>query len=203
MVVRFFYRGQFTLLTQLIILNYPVILSHRRSTTVSLESVIQELWVAFKSERKSPWLEIDSQPLGLREMVFSLITTTLYIYRYYFFTINVIIIVNIIFCNACFVKLLNTRRPRDLLDWIAIDMPQFEFMNKIYQMFCSSLSCKPRLGLDKWWVYVWQFSLHWLKYRKGRQRTCCFDLFTNKDWHNIKPAFYTQLRSPAQKFVLQ
>ena len=66
MVVRFFYRGQFTLLTQLIILNYPVIISHRRSTTVSLESVIQELWVAFKSERKSPWLEIDSQPLGLR-----------------------------------------------------------------------------------------------------------------------------------------
>ena len=140
---------------------------------------------------------------GSPRMVFSLITTTLYIYRYYFFIINVIIIVNIIFCNACFVKLLNTRRPRDLLDWIAIDMPQFEFMNKIYQIFCSSLSCKPRLGLDKWWVYVWQFSLHWLKYRKGRQRTCCFDLFTNKDWHNIKPAFYTQLRSPAQKFVLQ
>ena len=133
-------------------------------------------------------------------MVFSLITTTLYIYRYYFFIINVIIIVNIIFCNACFVKLLNTRRPRDLLDWIAIDMPQFEFMNKIYQMFCSSLSCKPRLGLDKWWVYVWQFSLHWLKYRKGRQRTYCFDLFTTKDWHNIKAAFYSQLRSPAQMF---
>ena len=64
---------------------------------------------------------------GSPRMVFSLITTTLYIYRYYFFTINVIIIVNIIFCNACFVKLLNTRRPRDLLDWIAIDMPQFEF----------------------------------------------------------------------------
>ena len=30
------YGGQFTLSTQLIILNYPVILSHRRSTTVSL-----------------------------------------------------------------------------------------------------------------------------------------------------------------------
>ena len=32
------YGGQFTLLTQLIILNYPVILSHRRITTVSLET---------------------------------------------------------------------------------------------------------------------------------------------------------------------
>ena len=66
---------------------------------------------------------------GSPRMVFSLITTTLYIYRYYFFTINVIIIVNIIFCNACFVKLLNTRRPaicltesplicRNLSSWI-------------------------------------------------------------------------------------
>ena len=33
-----FYGGQFMLSTQLIILNYPVILSHRRSTTVSLET---------------------------------------------------------------------------------------------------------------------------------------------------------------------
>ena len=32
------YSGQFTLSTQLIILNYPVILSYRRSTTVSLET---------------------------------------------------------------------------------------------------------------------------------------------------------------------
>ena len=32
------YSGQFTLPTQLIILNYPVILSYRRSTTVSLET---------------------------------------------------------------------------------------------------------------------------------------------------------------------
>ena len=32
------YGGQFTISTQLIILNYPVILSHRRSTTVSLET---------------------------------------------------------------------------------------------------------------------------------------------------------------------
>ena len=32
------YGGQFTLLTQLIILNNPVILSHRRSTTISLET---------------------------------------------------------------------------------------------------------------------------------------------------------------------
>ena len=33
-----FYGGQFRLSTQLIILNYPIILSHRRSTTVSLET---------------------------------------------------------------------------------------------------------------------------------------------------------------------
>ena len=32
------YGGQFTLSTQLIIINYPVILFHRRSTTVSLET---------------------------------------------------------------------------------------------------------------------------------------------------------------------
>ena len=32
------YGGQFTLSTQLITLNYPVTLSHRRSTTVSLET---------------------------------------------------------------------------------------------------------------------------------------------------------------------
>ena len=32
------YIGQFMLSTQLIRLNYPVILSHRRNTTVSLES---------------------------------------------------------------------------------------------------------------------------------------------------------------------
>ena len=32
------YGGQFTISTQLTILNYPVILSHRRSTTVSLET---------------------------------------------------------------------------------------------------------------------------------------------------------------------
>ena len=32
------YGGQFTLSTQLIIINYPVILFHRRGTTVSLES---------------------------------------------------------------------------------------------------------------------------------------------------------------------
>ena len=32
------YGGQFTLSTQLIIINYPVILSHRRGTTVSLET---------------------------------------------------------------------------------------------------------------------------------------------------------------------
>ena len=32
------YSGQFTLSTQLIIQNYPVILSYRRSTTVSLET---------------------------------------------------------------------------------------------------------------------------------------------------------------------
>ena len=40
------YSGQFTLSTQLIILNYPVILSYRRSTTVSLEtySFMRLLW---------------------------------------------------------------------------------------------------------------------------------------------------------------
>ena len=32
------YNGQFTLSTQLIVLNYPVILSHRRGITVSLEA---------------------------------------------------------------------------------------------------------------------------------------------------------------------
>ena len=34
------YGGQFTLSTRLIIFNYPVILSHRRSTTVSLETYL-------------------------------------------------------------------------------------------------------------------------------------------------------------------
>ena len=34
------YGGQFTLSTRLIIFNYPVILSHRRSTTVSLETCL-------------------------------------------------------------------------------------------------------------------------------------------------------------------
>ena len=38
------YGGQLTLSTQLIILNYPVILSHRSTTTVSLETYpLQEL----------------------------------------------------------------------------------------------------------------------------------------------------------------
>ena len=38
------YGGQLTLSTQLIILNYPVILSHRSTTTVSLEDYpLQEL----------------------------------------------------------------------------------------------------------------------------------------------------------------
>ena len=32
------YGGQFTLSTQLVILNYPVTLSHRRSNTISLET---------------------------------------------------------------------------------------------------------------------------------------------------------------------
>ena len=34
------YSGQFTLSTRLIIFNYPVILSHRRSTTVSLNTCL-------------------------------------------------------------------------------------------------------------------------------------------------------------------
>ena len=39
------YGGQFTLSTQLIILNNPVILSHRRSTTISLETYLLNWYV--------------------------------------------------------------------------------------------------------------------------------------------------------------
>ena len=59
MVVRFFYRGQFTLLTQLIILNYPVILSHRRSTTVSLETYPLYISFVFDFSQVVPMLEWD------------------------------------------------------------------------------------------------------------------------------------------------
>ena len=41
------YVGQFTLSTQLITQNYPDILSHRRSTTVSLETYPLYLYVLF------------------------------------------------------------------------------------------------------------------------------------------------------------
>ena len=52
------YIGQLTLSTQLIILNYPVLLSHQRSSTISLETYPPfYLRIASLPETRSPCLE--------------------------------------------------------------------------------------------------------------------------------------------------
>ena len=94
-----------------------------KSFACQSSSETQGLWVDFKSGRMSLWLETTHSPwvsIDGFSVWLSLLLITIAIA---FVTIVIIKIVTIIFCNARFITLLHTGCPRDLLDWITIDMP--------------------------------------------------------------------------------
>ena len=94
-----------------------------KSFACQSSSETQGLWVDFKSGRMSLWLETTHSPwvsIDGFSVWSSLLVITIAIA---FVTIVIIKIVTIIFCNARFIRLLHTGCPRDLLDWITIDMP--------------------------------------------------------------------------------
>ena len=61
--------GQFTFSTQLITLNYPVILSHRRSTTVSLETYPLNLFLLVRGESLFTLRKNEAENLDFRNYV--------------------------------------------------------------------------------------------------------------------------------------
>ena len=94
-----------------------------KSFACQSSSETQGLWLDFKSGRMSLWLETTHSPwvsIDGFSVWLSLLLITIAIT---FVTIVIIKIVNIIFCNARFTRLLHTGCPRDLLDWITNDMP--------------------------------------------------------------------------------